>query len=107
MKADWEELVRRTRSLEYRSSFDNAILAKDAELADHRRETDCMLTHRTKLELEIERLQTIVDLAADYIEGQHDYHLHCDFPTVRVPIAQQKREALRIALEGLDTGERM
>ena len=36
----------------------------------------------------------VVELAADYLEGLHDYHLHADFETVRVPIARQKRERL-------------
>ena len=40
----------------------------------------------------------VVELAADYLEGLHDYHLHADFETVRVPIARQKREALVAAI---------
>ena len=47
---------------------------------------------------EMDTLRAIVDLAEDYIEGDHDYHLHADFETVRVPIARQKREDLRVAI---------
>ena len=50
---------------------------------------------------ELTRLRAIVDLAADYLEGLHDYHLHADFETVRVPIARQKREALVAAIAEL------
>lgn len=74
------------------------FLCPNAKLADVHSEERRLIDKIEWQKEQIEHLSHVVVLAEDYIEGNHDYHLHADFETVRVPIARQKREALRISI---------